>query len=211
MNLSTDPYVWIAAILTLCVFSFLYKDNPLFALAEHLLVGLSAGYVFVIYWHNVFLPELVEPLIEDGFGSQAHLWVPVALCFFWAGKYMEQTKDLYRLALAFWVSVDMGLTIPAFMEAKVLSQVAGTLDVSLDGTLEAIFGNLVLVIGTVSALVYFVFTKAHRGLIGKTATVGSWVLMIGFGASFSYTILSRVYILIGRILFLLRDWLGIVS
>ncbi len=211
MNLSTDPYVWIAAILTLSVFSFLYKDNPLFALVEHLLVGLSGGYVFVIYWHNVFLPELIEPLVEDGLGAQAHLWVPVLLCFLWAGKYMEKTQDLYRLALAFWVSVDMGLTIPAFMEARVLSQVAGTLQVNLTGTWDVVLGNIVLVAGTVAALVYFVFTKAHRGIIGKTATVGSWIIMIGFGATFSYTILSRVYILIGRILFLLRDWLGIVT
>lgn len=211
MAVSHDPYVWIAAILTLSVFSFLYKDNPLFCLAEHLLVGLAAGYMFVTYWHGVFIPELVEPLWKDGMGTQAHLWVAVMLCVFWTGKYFEKTKDFYRLALAFWVAVDMGLTIPTFMEAYVLKQIAGTVNVSLDGAWHAVLGNIVLVIGTITALTYFFFSKAHEGIVGGAAKAGTWILMIGFGATFSYTILTRVYLLIGRFSFLLRDWLGIVS
>ena len=105
--MSTDPYVWIAAILTLGVFSFLYKDNPLFCAIEHLLVGLSTGYMFVTYWHNVFIPELVTPLWEHGADQSAHLWVVVAIGFMWLCKYVEKTRDLYRLALAFWLSIDL--------------------------------------------------------------------------------------------------------
>jgi hypothetical protein len=34
--------------------------------------------------------------------------------------------------------------------------------------------------------------------------------MIGFGAGYGYTVMSRVSLLIGRFQFLLEDWLGIV-
>ena len=37
--MSTDPGIWVAAILTLAVFSFLYRENPVFRFAEHLLVA----------------------------------------------------------------------------------------------------------------------------------------------------------------------------
>lgn len=211
MNLATDPYVWIAAVLTLGVFSFLYRDNAVFCFVEHLLVGLSTGYMFVTYWKNVFIPELVLPLWEHGLGEQAHLWAVVGICFLWACKYVERTQDLYRLALAFWLSADLGLVIPTEMEAGVLSQIAGTISVPLDGEWDAVLGNLVLVVGTLAALSYFYFSRAHRGVMGVSARVGTWVLMIGFGATFSYTILSRIYLLIGRLLFLLRDWLGVVG
>ena len=40
--------IWIAAALTFCIFSFLYKDNPFYKFAEHLFVGLAAGYGLVI-------------------------------------------------------------------------------------------------------------------------------------------------------------------
>ena len=112
MTLSMDPYIWIAAILTLGVFSFLYADNPFFCLIEHLLVGLSTGYIFCTYWFNVFQPELITPLWENGFSEEAHLWVALLRCFFWACKWIDGARDLYRLALAFWVSVDLGLQIP---------------------------------------------------------------------------------------------------
>jgi hypothetical protein len=211
MSLATDPYVWIAAALTLGVFSFLYRDNPVFCFIEHLLVGLSTGYLFCTYWHNVFIPELVEPLWESGAGQNAHLWVVVVLCFMWACKFVDRLKDLYRLALAFWLAVELGVAIPTEMKANVLAQVAGAVSVGFDGAWHEVLGSFVLVAGTVAALTYFFFSKAHRGIVGGTARVGIWVLMIGFGATFSYTILSRIYLLVGRVLFLLRDWLGLVD
>lgn len=211
MNVSHDPYVWIAAVLTLSVFSFLYEDNPLFCLAEHLLVGLSTGYLICTYWHNVFVPELITPLMTGGLGIHAHLWGAAILCLFWAARYVDKLEDFHRLALAFWVSIDMGMTIPTFMESQVLSQVAGTMSVSFQGTLIQQLGSLLLSLGTVAALSYFIFSKAHEGILGKSAQGGVFILMVGFGVTFSYTIMSRVYVLIGRIHFLLRDWLGIVQ
>ncbi|MBN2530167.1 MAG: hypothetical protein JXR76_27495 [Deltaproteobacteria bacterium] len=209
--MSTDPYVWIAAILTLGVFSFLYRDNAFFAVCEHLVVGLSAGYMFVIYWKNVFFPELILPLVQNGMGEDAHLWVVVGICFLWSCKYLEKTRDMYRLALAFWLSVDLGLSIPTHMDAGVLAQIAGTICAPLNGTPVEIAGNTVLVIGTSLGLFYFFFSKEQKGAFKTAATAGTWILMIGFGASFSYVILSRIYLLIGRLLFLFRDWLGLLG
>jgi hypothetical protein len=39
--------------------------------------------------------------------------------------------------------------------------------------------------------------------------VGVIFLMIGFGAGYGYTVMSRVSLLIGRFLYLIEDWLGI--
>ena len=36
--------IWVAGFLTLCIFSFLYKDNPFYRFAENLYAGLSFGY-----------------------------------------------------------------------------------------------------------------------------------------------------------------------
>ena len=63
---------WIYVLLTLCIFSFLFKDNPFYKAAEHLYVGVSAGYVAVIsFWQQV-QPNLFGRLwpsrvdVEDG-------------------------------------------------------------------------------------------------------------------------------------------------
>ena len=45
---------WLYVLMTLCIFSFLYKDNPFYKAAEHLFVGVSAGYVAVLsFWQQV--------------------------------------------------------------------------------------------------------------------------------------------------------------
>ena len=64
--------------------------------------------------------------------------------------------------------------------------------------------------GTICALMYFFFSVPHRGIVGKAASVGVWVLMVGFGASFGYTVMGRLSLFIGRVLFLLRDWLDVL-
>ena len=63
---------WLYVLLTLCIFSFLFKDNPFYKAAEHLYVGVSAGYVAVIsFWQQV-QPNLYGRLwpsrvdVEDG-------------------------------------------------------------------------------------------------------------------------------------------------
>ena len=48
--MSTSLEVWIGAALTLMVLSFLWRDNPFYKFAEHLFVGVSAGYWMVVGW-----------------------------------------------------------------------------------------------------------------------------------------------------------------
>ncbi len=37
--------------MTLALYSFLYKDNPLFKFAEHVFVGVASAYIFGQYWY----------------------------------------------------------------------------------------------------------------------------------------------------------------
>ena len=99
--------------------------------------------------------------------------------------------------------------VPLFDLSRIaaLSQVSGT----LDNYFGAYLGNLVVIVGTLSGLVYFYFSKEHKGFFGRTAKVGIYFLMITFGASFGYTVMSRMSLLIGRLYFIFGDWLGIVS
>mgnify|MGYP001304796192 FL=1 len=45
---------WLIVFLTLSIFSYLYDDNPFYKAAEHLYVGVSAGYGAVIaFWQQI--------------------------------------------------------------------------------------------------------------------------------------------------------------
>jgi hypothetical protein len=64
---SHDIGIWIAALLTLGIFSFLYRDNPVYKFCEHLFVGVSAGYYVVLTMISSVYPNLFQPM----FGSFA--------------------------------------------------------------------------------------------------------------------------------------------
>lgn len=61
-----------------------------------------------------------------------------------------------------------------------------------------VLSNLLLLLGLLASLVYFYFSVAHTGVVGKVSRVGVWILMIGFGASFGLTVQGRLSLAIGR-------------
>jgi hypothetical protein len=71
--------------------------------------------------------------------------------------------------------------------------------------------NTILALGVVSGLVYFFFSKEHKGAFGAVSTLGTWFLMVTFGASFGYTIMSRMSLMLGRLDFLFGSWLGMLK
>jgi hypothetical protein len=61
-----------------------------------------------------------------------------------------------------------------------------------------VFSNILLLSGTLASLLYFYFSLAHKGVVGRISRFGVWILMIGFGASFGYTVQGRIALAIGR-------------
>lgn len=53
---------WVAVALTFGLYSFLYKDNPVFKVCEHVYLGAGMGYLLVSVFFTVVQPKLVEPL-----------------------------------------------------------------------------------------------------------------------------------------------------
>ena len=263
MEISTDIWVWIAALFTLFIYSFLYKDNPLYKFAEHVMVGLSTGYFTAVLFHTVIVPDFWEPLVHSiskftmspaEFSSYAitnelttlptvlqdfsplvaiiMLLIPALLGLMLFTRFIPKISWLSRFSLAFILGAGSGIAIPNSFQTRILEQLRGTIVedhgaivvplFSIDawrdffsapgiGTFfEAVSGPL-LIIGTLCVLAYFFFSKEHKGVLGGAAKAGIWFLMIGFGASFGYTVMARVSLLIGRMQFLLTDWLGIID
>ena len=50
--------VWCIVLLTLSIFSYLYGDNPFYKAAEHIFIGVSAGYWTVVYFWQQIQPNM---------------------------------------------------------------------------------------------------------------------------------------------------------
>lgn len=224
--------VWISAILTLCVFSYLYRDNPFYKLAESIIVGVSAGYWIVQYAWTVLVSKVLLKLAPD-VARYAFLpdtpadvkadyvyIIPVVLGCLVFCRLVPKLSWLGRWPLAFVVGTTAGLKLILFLDADFVQQVRSTmlplLVVSRDAAgasfidLRLSLQNLVIVVSVISSLTYFYFSVEHKGLIGRISRIGVWVLMISFGASFALTVMGRITLLTMRLQFLFDDWLGLV-
>ena len=186
---------WITAILTLLIFSFLYKDNPFYKFAEHLFVGISAGYGVVIVYYNVIIPNLWIPTQQ----GQWYYWIFGVLGVMMLFKLSPKLNWISRWPLAYVVGAFAGIQIIAYGQSDLVTQVRATIQpLWVRGDLVGTFSNWLIVFGVVVGILYFFFSKKHTGALGVAAKVGIWFLMISFGASFGYTVMGRISLAIGR-------------
>ena len=202
--------LWVMAFVTLAIFSFLYKDNPVYRLVEAIFAGLSAGYYFGLTWDTVFMQQVVFPIRTE---SAWYLLIPTALGVMLFARLSSKYSYLSRLPLAFVVGSTSGIFITSRLQGLILPQIRTTfMPQNVPGGSTdpvAIFAlSAIVVVGVIATLVYFYFSHEHKGVIGMTAKVGIWFIMISFGAHFGYTVMGRVSLLIGRVQFLVEQWLG---
>lgn len=185
-------------------FRFTSSDPAAWAMILHRLVGCTLG---LMMWSR-FIPRISWlsrwPMgFAIGFGTGVNIpyyiqqWLlpqiygtVVPLTYIWT-RAAEQKKQI-------------GWGLNPELAAKMAEAVPP------DGMLHwgLTISRIILFIGVLAALSYFFFSKAHKGAYGKFTRVGVYFLMISFGATFGNTVMARMALLIGRIQFLLYDWLG---
>ena len=200
--------IWIGAFVTLALFSFLYKDNPVYRLVEHVFAGLSAGYYWGLIWESVILQQLWHPFKDN---HQYWLVVPFILGMLMFTRFIKKYSWISRISLAFVMGNTAGIFLISQLHGFVLPQMRSTMTEQVaNGHVDSIL-TVIVVVGVISTLIYFYFSKEHRGVLGATAKVGIWFIMIAFGAHFGYTVMGRVSLLIGRVQFLIETWIGSFS
>lgn len=222
--------IWVAALLTLFVFSFLYRDNPLYKFAESTVVGVSAAYWMVVGFWTTLIPNLLGVLFPAWIQSWAQpglsplhveYWqlsfIPLVLSAMLIWRLMPVGGWISRWPLAFIIGATAGVRLIGYLEADFISQINNSIlplvVMNAEGRFEPweTLKNILVVGSILACLVYFFFSFEHKGLVGKVSRVGIWVLMITFGAAFGYTVMGRIALLAIRFEFLFDDWLWLID
>ncbi|MBN1135710.1 MAG: hypothetical protein JXM73_03950 [Anaerolineae bacterium] len=216
----------VAAILTLCVFSYLLGDNVLYRLAEHLFVAVALGYACVVVLHQVLWAKLFAPMgaaLGDGdMGRVLLLLVPLVLGLLLLFKSSRRAGPLSwfgSLSLAFLLGVGAAVAIAGGLLGTLLPQIGGASDVARYvtryGPVLGLLSGIVAVVGTIGVLFYFYFGSgegrfAHlrNSVVRVWGGLGSWFVLIAFGALLATIFLSRLPLLMGRIEFLIDGLRG---
>jgi hypothetical protein len=135
-------------------------------------------------------------------------------------KMRRSWAGLGNLSMGFLMGVGIALALSGALLGTIGPQVQNTFaslnpvdypETGWFGVLDAV----IVVIGTIGTLFYFRFSMGRTGKRSRLGSawskVGRWTLMIAFGAIFASLVMSRVSLFVGRMQFLLGDWLHIIK
>ena len=202
---------WVAALITLMLFSILYKENPLYRIAEHLYVGASAAHGIVTTWNNTVKPAITS------MPTKGTWWeiIPMVLGLLIYFNMYRPYAWVARIPMGFWIGYNAALVLSARQVIPFFNQMTSAIKplISMKAgvfNLTQSINNILFVSIVLGVLIYFFFTVEHKGVFKYAANWGRLAIMIGFGASFGNTVMARISLLIGRLTFLFDNWLGIL-
>lgn len=218
--------VWVAALLTILVFTYLVRDTFLFRIASSLLVGTAIGFVSAVVIRTVMLP-LLGKLIDDIF-ALPDSWlaflidvIPVLLGISLFVKLAPNFRSttLSNLGLAYLFGLGAALAIGGALSGALVPQLTATM-VSLAPQEDSLdwLNSLLIVVGTLGAFLAFRFIqpgnrpwqRAYDTVTRAWGTLGRGFIMVAFGAILASLIVARVSALVGQLYFLLHDWLALI-
>jgi len=209
----------ISFLFTLMVLSYLVGDNPLFRLAIHIFIGVSAGYAAAVAWHQVLSPKLIQPLLFGGLLESILAIVPLLLGALLLMKLSPRTARLGNPAMAFMVGAGAAVAVGGAVLGTLFPQILASInlfDLKTGGSItERLFEGSIILIGTLTTLAYFHFgaqatpSGPQRGrLVEALGRIGQVFIAITFGVLFAGAYAAAMTALIERLNFL---WTFIAS
>lgn len=198
--------------LTLFILSYMLGDNALFRLAAHIVVGVAAGYVIIVTVYNVLYPQLFLPFLEGNRSEiilRALYLLPAVLILL---KISPRLSRLGNGALAMLVGTGAAAAIGGALFGNIFPQSNAAMNSFADAGL---LSGSVLLIGTVTTLLYFHFGERATPSTGMPARLrqivrwlGKLFIAVALGALFAGVYITALTALVERLTFLwqfLRD------
>ncbi len=194
----------LSGLFILLCFSYLFRPGRAFTYAERLYVGFGAAQAVVVGFDGV------RQFVKQSAGSPWGVF-PLVMGLLLYTRYKRSWSHLAGIPMAFMMGVAAGVTITGVIDAQFIRQVQATILPlnSLD--------NIVLVVGTVSTLAFFLFIPLKSRANGQleriqkgAAGLGRATIMVALGSSYGFTVMARLSYLIARLQFLLGTWVRVL-
>lgn len=204
---------------TLAIYSILYKENKVFRFFEHVYLGLAAGYTVATTWNDVLKPQWWEPMMKEG-----RWWLAAALPFglLFYMIYSKRNAWMSRLIFGLFFGAAAGQTFQAIAAdyfPKVRTAASKALmdlpeakapDAYFLTPFSAAVNNVLFILILAAVMTYFFFSFEQKGkAVQVVSKFGRYTLMVAFGALFGSTIMARMSLLIGRMYFLIHDFVQV--
>jgi hypothetical protein len=199
--------MFLGALLTLFVLSYLAGDNRLYRLALHLFIGTLVGYSFGTIFRGVLLGMAVPGMLSNPSAGVVPLVLGMLLLF----KGFPRQAYIGNFSIAYLVGVGTAVALGGALLGTLAPQIGATGRVlspaSLGSLRFRLLDGLMVVVGTICTLLAFTFTQPPRQgmwetwgrILSRAAWIGRQFLTVAFGLAFAGALTASLSIFIGRV------------
>ncbi len=198
MSIASLLTILLPVAFTIFICTLAYGDNPLYEIGAYLLIGSSTG------WSTVqIISFLVKASWTPTISGKPWYAISILLGLALFARFVPDYRWVYRYPMAVVIGTGTGLAINGAIGAQVVKQMTANFIPIFSGDAMTIISNLIIIIGTITSLAYFLFTeKLRSGPMESIGKIGRYAIMGALGASFGSVITFRINAIIGRIDFL---------
>ncbi|HOU14707.1 MAG TPA: hypothetical protein PKZ84_16500 [Anaerolineae bacterium] len=200
----------VGAALTLIIFSYLLGDNVLYRWVLALLVGSGAGYVMGIALRFLFVDWLGQahtadsPIVRIFYFIPLFLGILLLLKGFTSSKLLARFAVLGNIPMAYLLGTGAAVAIAGALLGTLFPQIQATGNaLTLNGPLWKLLQGVVVLVGTVTALLVFSSkTRNHEGERKSAAVwlhrIGQFFVIVALAAAFAGAITSGLTLWVER-------------
>ena len=199
---------WVAVLLTLAILSRLLGENIVSRLAQHLFVGVAAGYAVGLAWQHLLWPRL-QLLLSDPLGHW-HIALFMALGLLLVARGLRPTLPVGDAPVSILLGVGAGLalvgTLRGTLGPQTLAAFGWTALPSSGPRWLTIISTVTIALTTLLTLAAFHFHRRPSGVLGgldrvtqTLGVVGRRLVMLAMGAVLAGAWLAFFAALQGRV------------
>jgi hypothetical protein len=184
----------ISSVVILMVLTFLYKENPVYRLAEYIAISISSAVLFVSAWRNI------EKFGYNSVIGGNYVYIlGIILGLLLYTRFIPRYDYLSRYGISVLVGVSFGLSVTGTIRSQILDQIIATAESPLTGVpIMTAFSNLILIIIVITGVVYFIYslygtrgTGRQSPIFDGMTRIGRYGLMLAFGTMLGNMVMDR--------------------
>lgn len=189
-----EPFMpYLNTFIFFAAYTVLYKHNPVYRIAQSLIVGVGAGYLFVSQL-NAFNRTVASQTFVDG-QLNASMIAPWIIGIGYLAIFSQKTINIYRFMSILTLTVGMGVALPygpAVFWTVTKSYAENAFNFITDGISVASIGAVVTALSYIFGLSYFFFSDVASKPTEIPRKLGRIVLLIYTAMTIVTTALGKV-------------------
>lgn len=198
---------FVAFAMVISVWSYLYRENIFSRTATTITIAISTVHAFMYNYTNAWRLAVV-PLME---GDIIYI-IPIILGLLLFARLSSKYSWLASYSYSVSLGIGTGATLSTLFSGNVAQLIVNTAYAPWNkpGAFYMISG-LILFVGTLLAITYWIFTKEATGIFGYGVRMGRWFLMISIGYLYAEDVVWAQSLFVGAwemVLLFVRQVLG---